>query len=303
MEPPQDASRSDHALAAWRAPRNLLAVVRRWRAAAPLPAAVRRLWLETSLLRAVLVILVLALLFAGYGLDEASAAWRRSLPPGLLDLFEVVTRFGKSDWVLFPTGIVVVLLMLADWRHVDRRLQAAWAQVGLLMAYVFAAVAVSGILTNIAKQLIGRARPIHFDELGWLALEPFRFDYGFASFPSGHATTAGALMVCGALLAPRLRLAFVAAALAISLSRVALGAHYPSDVIAGLALGGSVALALAFALARRNWGFTFTAAGGVRRKRLVLRRLLRRPGGLGRFLSAYPRALIGVRGGTPAPRS
>ncbi|MET3665743.1 phosphatase PAP2 family protein [Caulobacter sp. 1776] len=79
------------------------------------------------------------------------------------------------------------------------------------------------------------------------------------SFPSGHAVSAAALYVMlGALAAEGLttawrRLAVGLAAgmvLSISLSRVYLGAHWLSDVVAGAALGGAIAIA-AIALARR----------------------------------------------------
>lgn len=63
------------------------------------------------------------------------------------------------------------------------------------------------------------------------------------SFPSDHATAAGAVAV-GLLLANR-RWGIVASALAVlmAFTRVYVGAHYPGDVVAGLALGGIVAAA------------------------------------------------------------
>ncbi|HPU40279.1 MAG TPA: phosphatase PAP2 family protein [Microthrixaceae bacterium] len=63
------------------------------------------------------------------------------------------------------------------------------------------------------------------------------------SFPSDHATAAGAVAV-GLLFANR-RWGIVASVLAVlmAFTRVYVGAHYPGDVLAGLALGGIVAAA------------------------------------------------------------
>jgi undecaprenyl-diphosphatase len=68
--------------------------------------------------------------------------------------------------------------------------------------------------------------------------------------PSGHAATAAAAATVVALLHPRLRLPLAALVAAIGLSRVYLGVHYPSDVLAGLALGIVVGWAVV-ALTRR----------------------------------------------------
>ncbi|GAC1610974.1 MAG: phosphatase PAP2 family protein [Mycobacteriales bacterium] len=63
-----------------------------------------------------------------------------------------------------------------------------------------------------------------------------------ASFPSDHATMAGA--VAAGLLVVDRRLGFVAAAAALLMvfARVYVGAHFPIDVLAGLAVGAVVAL-------------------------------------------------------------
>jgi membrane-associated phospholipid phosphatase len=101
----------------------------------------------------------------------------------------------------------------------------------------FACVAASGIINDILKVAFGRARPDY-----WLAgdasgFEPFRFGFRFASFPSGHTATSVAAAVAFSALFPRGRLAFASFAILIATSRVALDAHYVSDVIGGATVG------------------------------------------------------------------
>ena len=71
-----------------------------------------------------------------------------------------------------------------------------------------------------------------------------------ASFPSGHAATSFACAVVLALLVPRLRVPVLALAVLISFSRLYLGVHYLSDLIAGALLGSAIAWAVVLAARR-----------------------------------------------------
>ncbi len=92
------------------------------------------------------------------------------------------------------------------------------------------------ILTNLTKLLVGRDRPSIHQLTG----------FSGSSFPSGHAATAAATFAAVALLIGRGRsrptkalLATGAAAIAtgVAVTRVLLGVHWLTDVVAGLALG------------------------------------------------------------------
>jgi undecaprenyl-diphosphatase len=61
------------------------------------------------------------------------------------------------------------------------------------------------------------------------------------SFPSGHTLHAVSFTLIAVSAFPALALILVPAALLIALSRVVLGLHYPTDVLAGAVLGGTIA--------------------------------------------------------------
>jgi undecaprenyl-diphosphatase len=64
------------------------------------------------------------------------------------------------------------------------------------------------------------------------------------SFPSGHATVSFACATVLALAVPRLSVPLYTLATLIAFSRIYVGVHYPSDVLAGAVLGIAIAIAL-----------------------------------------------------------
>jgi membrane-associated phospholipid phosphatase len=120
---------------------------------------------------------------------------------------------------------------------------AAWLAVGLLGAAVDRdrrrdwLLGAAGVLSAhaaavVVKRAVRRTRPDHPD-VRVLAGTPSRL-----SFPSAHlASTTTAAAVYGTLLGSPLAAAVVPPML---VSRVVLGVHYPSDVLAGSALGAAV---------------------------------------------------------------
>jgi undecaprenyl-diphosphatase len=104
------------------------------------------------------------------------------------------------------------------------------------------AAAAAGLLIN---QAIGhlwvRARP-YADHPG--SLVPFTPPSHDPSFPSDHATAAFAIAVAILFFHRRVGAAFLVVAAAIAASRVLVGAHYPSDVLAGALVGSFAAIAV-----------------------------------------------------------
>ncbi len=162
--------------------------------------------------------------------DEAILRSARGSPTWAVPLFYILTMIGG--------GLGLVTLVPFAVRRASRS-SALWLLAGTLTA--------SG-LTAIIKPLVGRTRPC--DALGWCSALVIRSPGG-QSFPSGHA--AGAFAFCTFLAArsPRLGAPTLLVAALIAWSRCVLGVHYPSDVIAGAALGAAVGAAFALS-ARRS---------------------------------------------------
>ena len=96
-------------------------------------------------------------------------------------------------------------------------------------------VVAAGILSQVIKHIIGRPRPKVMDALG-LTLGP-SITPGFDAFPSGHATSAFAFAYALCSFYPWMRYPLYAYAVLVSISRIYVGAHFPSDVFAGMVLG------------------------------------------------------------------
>ncbi|MEG1751137.1 MAG: phosphatase PAP2 family protein [Raoultibacter sp.] len=107
---------------------------------------------------------------------------------------------------------------------------------------IFIALGLSFVLGSlILKPLVGRIRPFEMNPAIQLLI-PAPTD---SSFPSGHtmAAFAAATVLCFIPRKPLVKIAALAGAALIALSRLYLYVHYPSDVLAGMALGVACGLA------------------------------------------------------------
>ena len=133
---------------------------------------------------------------------------------------------------LFVATLAIIFLAARGAAH------AAWRRASL------AAVLSAGLGLAVGKvisELVDRARPFVADPHGVHLFAAHAADPGF---PSDHATAAFAIAVAILLRKRGWGIAALVAATVLAVGRVALGVHYPSDVIAGAALGSAAALAL-----------------------------------------------------------
>ena len=157
-------------------------------------------------------------------LDACRAFNRTVRRAGLLRVFRVASRLG--DGVLWYS-LIGLLTVLGGAPCRIAALQCAVAGTAGLLLY------------RALKNVLVRERPYMTHAAIVCAGKPLdRF-----SFPSGHTLHAVCLtiIICSAL--PWAALLLVPAALLIALSRMVLGLHYPTDVIAGGLLGASIAFA------------------------------------------------------------
>ena len=198
---------------------------------------------------AVLAVLWLASLAFGTGpLDYAALnALSVTNHPELTGAVTLVTALGGWEVLAIVTAISAALMAL------QRRFAAA----ALLLA-----ITLSGrVFVEVQKWAFGRSRPE--EPLRLMEIDSF-------AFPSGHAanSTITYLTVTVLLVAAGRRRQFgVTAALALSLavgaSRIALGVHWPSDVVAGWCFG-LLWTGAAFSIARRTGRSERQSAANVR---------------------------------------
>lgn len=203
------------------------------------------------------VALIVFLILALHPYDEFLS--RMLFADGPLRRLRHITDIGLSKWYVIPAFIVAVCLIAIDWRALSPSRRMTFRLAYMQATYAFWAISLAGIFTSIAKFLIGRARPLSIDTLGMSSFSPFVGGDAFASFPSGHSTTMGAVGAILALWFPRWRMPIIFATIFIAFTRIVAQAHYPTDTIAGYSIGFLMAVTIARFLASRRTGFTLRA--------------------------------------------
>jgi undecaprenyl-diphosphatase len=161
------------------------------------------------------------------------------------DLMRRVHRWRAPRWLR--------MWMIAATRGGDGHL---WLGVGVAIALfggenrtvaLLAAALAAG--TGIAlflklKRLCGRKRPCAIEPHCWASLlPPDQF-----SFPSGHTITAFSVTIALSAFYPQLEVGLLFCAASVAASRILLGMHFLTDVLAGAAIGATLGTVSAFLL-------------------------------------------------------
>jgi membrane-associated phospholipid phosphatase len=173
-------------------------------------------------------------------LDIPLSSWaRNSGLAGWLKNHVLLTHIIRIPGNFYFTLAVCAAMLAVEW--------SAGFRFGGRLVKNAMIVLLAGMLSGLnapLKLLFGRIRPYH--DVPPFELHPFRFALVNAeasfSFPSGDASLAFAMAMSLTLTMPRLRPLWWTLAVIVAIERVAENAHYPSDVVAGAALGVAVAM-------------------------------------------------------------
>ncbi len=197
----------------------------------PSPAWALR-W-TSSLAALYAVVLGTGVLVAGTGLEALDHALFRAinaLGPGPELLFEVLEQPGRNYALL--AGLILVAALVTRTTTLRRLVALEVVSVGLALGLLQALYAV-----------FDRPRPSEVFDGAEIALAYGHNWAAIESFPSGHMAVVTALAATAWFAMPQLRGILVAYVALNAVTRVAFGAHFPADVVAGAALGYGSALA------------------------------------------------------------
>jgi undecaprenyl-diphosphatase len=143
--------------------------------------------------------------------------WR---PPRWMRIWMLGATRGGDGWLWYATGLMIALF---GGHERGRALLAAALAVGLGV-----------LLFRKLKRAFGRKRPCALAPHCWAQLlPPDQF-----SFPSGHTITAFAVTISLGAFYPALLPGLLFCAASVAASRILLGMHFLTDVLAGAAIGG-----------------------------------------------------------------
>jgi len=224
------------------------------RAEAARRAARHVLWLSAGLGTAIIVLM--------FALDawEIAQMPKRGTPS--LWWVRILTDFGKDEYVLAVLGgpLIAIAIISPALRGFQRSLLLG---LGTRLQFLFCAVVVSALVTEVLKWGVGRGRPFVGGEANAFNFSHFASHAAYYSFPSGHATTAFALAFAVSAVWPKARLAMAVYALIIAATRLVLLAHHPSDVVAGALVGIGGAMFVRYWFAARRLGFAIQRDGTI----------------------------------------
>ena len=83
----------------------------------------------------------------------------KALAPEARNFLRTITDIGRSNWMLIPAGAAVALALVLRQASVGFRNAAGYGLIASTIGFVFVSVGGAGLIANLTKNIIGRARP------------------------------------------------------------------------------------------------------------------------------------------------
>ena len=152
-------------------------------------------------------------------------------------VFTLITQLGDG---------LVLALIIVPLMYVFSRARFKIHIIALVLS-----VAVSGLLVTVMKVAVNRPRPPEYFGSKGVEVHAPLGSPSDRSFPSGHTQTAFGAAAYLACVYPFLAPVFLVLAVLVGLSRIALGVHFPLDVLAGAIIGSAFSV-IGFLVNRRR---------------------------------------------------
>ncbi|MDC3112329.1 phosphatase PAP2 family protein [Pelagibacteraceae bacterium] len=152
----------------------------------------------------------------------------------LKNFFSEITKLGSSSWYFSITIIGFIAFNINNkFKIIKAKITSNFSN---FIYSSFFYILTVGIITQIIKHVVGRPRPNHTNFEDVFGFKFFTLESGFHSFPSGHSSTI--FIVCFILVSvlPKLKYFFYFLASIVAFSRVIVGAHFFTDIVAGAIL-------------------------------------------------------------------
>jgi membrane-associated phospholipid phosphatase len=192
-----------------------------------------KLYQKTFLATAITLIVYL---FLFYFLDRQIDTW---VHIALGDTW--VPTVGKAVSAL-ATGTYIKLALAVVFTYIFITDPAITKTTTRKLLFISLSISVAILIGAGFKYLLARYRPVMLFEEQLYGLHFFSTEWALNSTPSGHTCRAFAFFTALSLLFKRYATPFLFTALLIGISRVAVTAHYPSDVLFGAYIGTVTAI-------------------------------------------------------------
>ena len=146
----------------------------------------------------------------------------------------IISNFAYGAYVKLALAIGFIFIAITDpWikkRHTKN------------LFYILVTIIIAIIIGEGFKYLFGRYRPVMLFDHNLYGMQFFSTEWEINSSPSGHSIRAFAFFTALSLLYRRYAVLFILLALMVSVSRIVVTAHYPSDVLFGAFIGTMTAI-------------------------------------------------------------